>query len=286
MMAAAMGMSMMDDEEQNLIEFESSRDSTYHETLCSSCSRTFSQVCYLFKFKEWYLPITFFLIQGVLIPNFDDLHYMFLTEIAGMPKYEYDFLNILTYVGILFFVVLYNKCFPGAQVWILILISLFLFIIMTSLMLINALRINIEWGMSDEAINALIFFLGTQSISTLAYVPMQCILTYLVPDNVEASVMALMSGTFIWSYEVGAKLSASVYCLIFDVDDDHMDNYPRVLIAKLPMLVVMMGLSFIVPNNQEIHRLAARFRTERHKKMSSRGSIKLSNNNAPIAPVM
>jgi len=64
--------------------------------------------------------------------------------------------------------------------------------------------------------------------------------------------MALISGTFIWSYEVGAKLSASIYCLIFDVDDDHMDNYPKVLIAKLPVLLLMMILSLIIPNNEEI----------------------------------
>jgi hypothetical protein len=116
-------------------------------------------------------------------------------------------------------------------------------------MLVNALRINIEYGISDEVINGVIFFIGTQSTSTLAYVPMQCILTYLVPENVEASTMALISGTFIWSYEVGAKMSASIYCLIFEVDDDHMDNYPKVLIAKLPVLVVMMAISLIVPNN-------------------------------------
>jgi len=64
--------------------------------------------------------------------------------------------------------------------------------------------------------------------------------------------MALISGTFIWSYEVGAKLSASIYCLIFDVDDEHMDNYPKVLIAKLPVLVLIMILSLIIPNNEEI----------------------------------
>ena len=57
---------------------------------------------------------------------------------------------------------------------------------MTSLMLVNALRINIEYGISDEVINGVIFFIGTQSTSVLAYVPMQCILTYLVPENVEA----------------------------------------------------------------------------------------------------
>lgn len=64
--------------------------------------------------------------------------------------------------------------------------------------------------------------------------------------------MALISGTFIWSYEVGAKLSASIYCLIFEVDDEHMDNYPKVLIAKLPVLLLIMILSLIIPNNEDI----------------------------------
>jgi hypothetical protein len=43
---------------------------------------------------------------------------------------------------------------------------------MTSLMLINVLRVNLEWGISDELINAFIFFFGTQSISVLAFLPM------------------------------------------------------------------------------------------------------------------
>jgi hypothetical protein len=83
---------------------------------------------------------------------------------------------------------------------------------------------------------------------------MQCQLTYLVPQNVEASVMALISGTFIWSYEVGAKLSATIYCLIFDIDDDgdHMENYPKALIAKLAILLAVLILAIIIPNNEDI----------------------------------
>lgn len=92
-------------------------------------------------------------------------------------------------------------------------------------MVINATRMNLKWGISDELINGVIFFIGTQSISTLAILPVQVILTSLVAPNIEASTMALMSGTFIWSYEVGAKISCSVYCLIFDVNNEHMSNY-------------------------------------------------------------
>ena len=92
-------------------------------------------------------------------------------------------------------------------------------------MVINATRMNLKWGISDELINGVIFFTGTQSISTLAILPVQVILTSLVAPNIEASTMALISGTFIWSYEVGAKISCSVYCLIFDVNNEHMSNY-------------------------------------------------------------
>lgn len=83
----------------------------------------------------------------------------------------------------------------------------------------------------------------------------------MVPHNVEASVMALVSGMIVWSYEVGAKISASIYCQIFDVDDDHMDNYPRVLTAKIPMIILMMIITpFIIPRNQKILKLAAKLR--------------------------
>jgi hypothetical protein len=43
----------------------------------------------------------------------------------------------------------------------LVIVSLSLFIIMTSLMVINAARLNIKWGISDELINGVIFFIGT-----------------------------------------------------------------------------------------------------------------------------
>ena len=64
--------------------------------------------------------------------------------------------------------------------------------------------------------------------------------------------MALISGTFIWSYEVGAKMSTSVLCLIFKVDENHMENYPNILIAKLPLILLVMLLTIMVPTNKEI----------------------------------
>lgn len=140
-----------------------------------------------------------------------------------------------------------------------------LFLLMTTLMLLQTLRLNVSVGIGDAWMAALIFTLGTQSISVLAILPTQVVLTYLIPHNVEASTMALVSGTFIWAFEVGAKLSSSLYCAIFGVDDDHMENYPRVLEAKLPIIVAVMILTLILPSNAAIYNLAARFREQHNQ---------------------
>lgn len=155
------------------------------------------------------------------------------------------------------------------------LVSLVLFSVMTALMYVNAMRINLKYGVSDIEINAMIFLLGTNSIQIFASLPFQVILTYLVPYNVEASTMALISGFFIWSYEVGAKISASVYCQIFEVDDDHMDNYPKMLYAKLPVICVIMLLVLFLPCNQDIRYLADYLRAK-HIRRRDRVTAKLT----------
>ena len=84
----------------------------------------------------------------------------------------------------------------------------------------------------------------------MAYTPMQVVLTYLAPYNCEASTMALISGIFIWSYEVGAKMTTSTLCKIFGVDENNMDKYPNILIAKLPLILCVMFLTTILPTNE------------------------------------
>jgi ABC-type protease/lipase transport system fused ATPase/permease subunit len=95
------------------------------------------------------------------MPNFDDLHYIFLTTTCQMDKYTYDFLNILTYVSILFFITLYNQCLTKVEMWKLIMVSMSLFFLMTVLMLVQALRLNEDVGLNDAIMAAFIFILGT-----------------------------------------------------------------------------------------------------------------------------
>lgn len=150
-----------DDRELGL-EVVSQRSSGYVErTLCASCSFTFRELCRLFQNKEFSYPIAFFWLQGLLMPNLDDLHYVFLTQTLGMQVYSYDFLNSITYVSLVLLTISFNRYLRWRQVWLLILCSLLIFMVLTSLMLVNATRANLEWGLSDHTLNCFIFFIAT-----------------------------------------------------------------------------------------------------------------------------
>ncbi len=74
--------------------------------------------------------------------------------------------------------------------------------------------------------------------------------------------MALISAILIWSYEVGLKVSCSIYCIIFSVEDEHINNYQNILAAKLPAIIFTMILIVILPNNNKVKELADKLRKE------------------------
>lgn len=67
------------------LEVASQKSSDYIEkTLCESCAYNVKELCKLFRTREFGFPILFFGLQGVLMPNLDDLHYVFLTQTLGI----------------------------------------------------------------------------------------------------------------------------------------------------------------------------------------------------------
>lgn len=193
----------------------------------ANLKKTFEIICDKLGQPEVCLCLGYFWVQGLLVPNYDDLHYIFLTEKCGMQKFMYDLLNLLTYIGVIFFTVLYNRCLTHFEVGSLIIAHLCIFFIVTALQLVNALRWNLEisWiggnhtmapyegGLaSDVVLNSVCFFFGVYAVSALSQLPMQVLLTKIIPDNVEAAMTAFVTGTFVFSYDVGSKLSGSLFC--------------------------------------------------------------------------
>lgn len=219
--------------------------------------------------NEIYLCLLYFWLQGLFVPNFDDLHYIFLTEKCGMKKFMYDFLNVFSYVGTIFFTMMYNKYLSRMQARTLILFQLIFFFISNLLVLVNSLRLNTKMfpqyhsTTADIALNSVNFFIATQALQSLSALPTQVLLTQVIPANVEAAMTAFITGTFVFCFEVGCKMSGSLFCMVFEVSNESLDRYWIVLVAKIPCIIVTMFCTYLIPTNESVAALAQKFRDEK-----------------------
>lgn len=123
---------------------------------------------------------------------------------------------------------------------------------------INGKTILGKNSLSDVVINSLCFVLGSQAVQSLSALPMQVVLTPCIPDNVEAAMTALITGIFVFSSDVGCKMSGSLFCSLFNVSNEQLDRYWVILAAKIPCVLVVMALTQLIPTNREVQDLADR----------------------------
>lgn len=78
------------------------------EDFLKNFTTTASTIAQRISQSEIKMCLMYFIFQGLIIPNFDDIHYMFLTDKLGISAYMYDWLNCTTYVGTLMMTAFYN----------------------------------------------------------------------------------------------------------------------------------------------------------------------------------
>lgn len=253
---------------------ESVGDNRCTEDFDRSLKLTFATICKRMKHEEIWLCMLYFVLQGLLVPNFDDMHYVFLTENCGITSYMYDFLNILTYAGQFCFCLAFNQYLSQFEVRKLIQYSLLLMLFVTLAQFANALRLNEmipllgglkilgDNQLSDVLLNSLSFFFGSQALQMISVLPTLVALTPCIPDNVEAAMTALITGVFVFSTDVGCKISGGLLCNFFGVSNASLHLYWIILLAKCPMILVTMGLTAMIPSNREIAEAAIRMDLE------------------------
>lgn len=104
----------------------------------------------------------------------------------------------------------------------------------------------------------------------ISILPTLVVLTPCIPDNVEAAMTALVTGVFVFSTDVGCKISGGILCNFFDVSNANLDLYWITLLAKCPMILVTMGLTAMIPTNRDIAAAAQRMDDEELMERSKR----------------
>ena len=174
------------------------------------------------KNEEIHRPLVFFVMMGFVIPTYDNVHYYFLLNTCGMSIYQYDMLSILSFVGVAFGTLVYLRFLRNIEVWKLIFASLIIRIVLTLITLLNVLRINLEWGISDLHINSVVMLVSKANVLCLGVLPMTVLISYVIPKNIESSMFAAISAGIQFSSAWGSEMIGSIICALYGVSTEQL----------------------------------------------------------------
>lgn len=120
-------------------------------------------------------------------------------------------------------------------------------------------KYNLVFGISNLKWQICIFALGKLQIS-LSILPMTSIIMQVIPENIEASMFAVVSAALSISIEWGGDIVGALVCRYFDITSEDKSNFQFALMYKVFVLVLILCFSKILPTNQEIYDLAAQMK--------------------------
>merc|ERR1719359_705418 len=122
-------------------------------------------------------------------------------------------------------------------------------------------RLNIKWGISDEAFA--VSYAVVQSITTsMLFLPGIVLMTQLCPKNVEATMYALLAGTSNLGTQIGGTVGAAVLTYLGVTprgatgESHKFENlWLAALISSLAPLITLALLPWMIPNALQTERL-------------------------------
>lgn len=161
------------------MNLESAAEQIINMSLKDRIKSNFRDIKTGFKIKEFHRAILFFVILGTLVPSFTDYFYYYITDYAGISKFEYAMTNLVSYIGLFSAAVVYNAFLRDRNIHFMMVLACLtnVYGAVTSLMLI----IGWTFGISN-----FIFVLGSTAVSEVLYgvfitLPSQVIFAKMIP---------------------------------------------------------------------------------------------------------
>ena len=207
-----------------------------------------------FKIKAFHRALLFFVILGTLVPSFTDYFYYYLTDYAGISKFEYAMTNLVSYIGILCAAVVYNTLLRDKNIHFMMVLACLtnVYGAVTSLMLI----LGWTFGISN-----FIFVLGSTAVSEVLYgvfigLPSHVVFAKMIPPNIEASLFSITTGLTNFANLFASKqLGNLINNLIGATDENLQDTLWELYAIQTVMCLLPILFIWLLPNKQQIEKV-------------------------------
>jgi MFS family permease len=149
------------------------------------------------KIPELWRSLCFFIIMGALIPSFGDFLYYYQIEVTGFSQFTYSMLQVLGYITLFISTFMYNACLTSWEVRHM----------MAAACLINmvgALTTVLYTTETTFGLSPLTFVCLTSTVTDTLYLayttlPAMVLFAKLIPEQVESSMFAMLTGVLNFS---------------------------------------------------------------------------------------
>mmetsp|Transcript_29752 Transcript_29752/g.97359 ORF Transcript_29752/g.97359 Transcript_29752/m.97359 type:complete len:570 (-) Transcript_29752:140-1849(-) len=228
------------------VKVEDQRMSVLFRTLCDAFSAREKLADGSYSLPLWRPALFIFLWQAM--PSSSQTMFYFFTNELGFSESFMGFVSLAGCTFSLLAVILYQTLLSNVSIRQVVLWGTVVMTVVGAALLLLVLRINVDWGISDE-----VFSIGDRAvmsgIATLAHYPLMLLAVRICPEHVEASLYAaLMSAN-----NLGAAMSIWLGGLItqlLDITEYDYDNlWVLVVICTATGLLPLVLIQILLPES-------------------------------------
>lgn len=202
------------------------------------------------KTPELYRSILYFIIMGCCIPNFNDFLYYYQITITGFTQLQYSYLQVLSYIALFASTFIYAGLLKNIEIrWMMV----------TALILnaIGAAGTVLFTTKHTFGLPPIAFICLTTTVTDTLYnayttLPATVLFAKLIPENVESSMFAMMTGLLNFSNlfmakEVGIFINLFVGVYYYDEDDNNLEDVWKLFAIQVGCCFVPMFFVWLLP---------------------------------------
>ena len=175
-----------------------------------------------FKIKELYKTILYFIIMGCVIPSFSDYFYYYQMDVVGFSKFTYAMLGVLGSATLMLGTFFYNLALQDKSLRCMMVLACFINMVgsVGSMLFVR----EITFGLSP-----LVFIIATSAVTDTLYsafvtMPSMIVFAKLIPQNIESSMFALLTGLMNFSNLFVSKMLGNFINIFFEVTEDNLTD--------------------------------------------------------------
>ena len=191
----------------------------------------------------------FFLILGSSVPNFNTFLYYYETEVLGITQIVISWLSVVSYAALFLGVSLYSMCLLSVQIrWMMVIACCInLFGAVTTLLFTRGMFLGMP---------PLVFLIMTTTVTDTLYnaftqMPAMVLFAKLIPESVESSMFALLTGLMNFSLYAAQELAIFVNSFI-GVNSDSLNRLWELYAIQAGCCCIPLLFVCILPSKAQV----------------------------------